>query len=394
MSLLKDLIGEMAAGGSTGAGGVAGFRGSLFGGRPITRLPAKKIPKITYSRIATKEGTLNKGGVIDVIRDRKKGETQLQYAMSLISEDLTGSTDFDASDVLSKLEAAEKKAETEKDTATFGLENEDGGIVRVYVRKDQAEEFEQALAQLLAGNDDNEDKENTSLEIAEVLFKLKDRFDIVDVDWGDIPEDEEQEQTVGDEQGGEQPAEGQPGQEGEQPVEGEPGQEGENPEGGEDMGAMDQGGGEEQAKSALDSVIDMMKADAKAKQAEADARAAEARAKEAEWTAVASAHKVKQEEEILDMETHEKEIQQQEKEAKRLAKLAKYRHDKAAKYSGELHGSPDPTAGESEEEEEQGGAHVPFDPALRYKGYPNDKNRMSLEQLRDLINYHLKGVNK
>lgn len=378
MSLLKDLINEIAAGGSTGAGAIGGFRGSLFGGRPVTRPIPRKIPLIKYSRV--KEGTLNSGGVIDVERDRRRGQSQLQRAMSLISEDLTGATDFDAADVLSKLEAAEKKAETEKDTATFGLENEDGSVVRVYVRKEQAEEFEQALAQLLAGEDNDEDNENTSLEIAEVLFKLKDQFDIVDVDWGDIPEDEEQEQTVGEEQ----PAEGEDA-EGELPP--EEGMEGENPEG---ELPPEEGMGEDQAKSALDAVIDMMKADAKAKQAEAEARAAEARAREAEWTAKAAAQKVKQEEEILDMETHEKEIQQQEKEAKRLAKLAKYRHDKAAKYAGELHGSPDA----SSEEEEQGGSHVPWDPQLKYKGYPDDKNRMSLEQLRDIINYHLRGVNK
>jgi|SRR5271157_195354 len=415
MSLLTDVISEMGGGcgGATGAGAIGGARGMLFGGANTSSRKKKKTSMIQrrvpsyesasrfthYTKTLTKEGSLNKGGILNLSKVREKGQSQLQYAMSLISEDITGATDFDAADVVSKLEAAEKKAKIEKDTMTFGLKNEDGRIVQVYVRKDQAEEFEQALSQMLAGSDNNHDKENSALEIAEVLFKLKDRYDIVDVDWGDIEEDEEQEQTVGNEQG----AEGQPGAEGgaggENPIDQEAGAEGGEPgaeggeEGGMEMGG-EEGGGEEQAKSALDAVIDMMKADAKAKQAEAEARAAEARAKEAEWTAKASASKVKQEEEVLDMETHEKEIQKQEKEAKRLAKLAKYRHDKASKYSGELHGSPDQTMSDDQlgqanaEEEESGGAHIPYDDRLKYKGGPE---RVSLEQLRDMIFYHLKG---
>jgi hypothetical protein len=415
MGLLNDVVNEMGAAGSIGANSVAGVRQPLMGSRKkkkrevITRsfsVGESANRFVNYARTITREGSLNRGGILNLQNVRQKGQTQLQYAMSLISEDITGATDFDVADVLSKLEAAEKKAKVEKDTVTFGLENEDGGIVRVYVKKDQADEFEQALAQMLAGSDNNQDNENTSLEIAEVLFKLKDRYDIVDVDWGDIPEDEEQEQTVdgGEQQGqeGQPPAEGQPGQDGqENPIDQEADQEGEQPPEGQEGGDMG-AGGEEQAKSALDSVIDLMKADAKAKQAEADARAAEARAKEAEWAAKASAIKVKQEEKILDMETHEKDIQKQEKEAKRLAKLAKYEHDKASKYGGELHGAPDtsdePIRGGADvgdsEEEESGGSHVPFDPKLKYKGDPENPERVSLEQLRDLIFYHLKGANK
>ncbi len=434
MSLLNDIISEMGAGGggaagATSAGAVAGNRGMLFkqganktnqgktSNRRTTSVIKRRINSfesasrfVKYAKILTKEGSLNKGGILNLTKVREQGQSQLQYSMSLMSEDITGATDFDVADVLSKLESAEKKSKVDKDTTTFGLENEDGGIVRVYVRKDQAEEFEHALSQMLAGSDNNHDNENTSLEIAEVLFKLKDRYDIVDVDWGDIPEDEEQEQTVGggadqgEVPGGANPG-GQPGAEGgagggANPIDQEAGAEGgEEPgaEGGEEMGMGGEEGGEDQAKSALDAVIDMMKADAKAKQAEAEARAAEARAKEAEWTAKASASKVKQEEEVLDMETHEKEIQKQEKEAKRLAKLAKYRHDKASKYSGELHGSPDQTMSDDQlanqtEEEESGGAHIPYDDKLNYKGKAEgDTGRVSLEQLRDMIFYHLKG---
>src|SRR5271165_3043453 len=176
MSLLNDVISEMGGAGATGAGAIAGGRGMLFGGNTSSR-KKKKTPMVNrvnayesasrfvgYAKILTKEGSLNKGGILNLSKVREQGQSQLQYSMSLMSEDITGATDFDVADVLSKLEAAEKKAKVDKDTVTFGLENEDGGIVRVYVRKDQAEEFEHALSQMLAGSDNNHDNENTSLE--------------------------------------------------------------------------------------------------------------------------------------------------------------------------------------------------------------------------------------
>lgn len=405
MSLLRDLLRENGAAGATGAGSIAAYPTPMFQKKTGKK---KKTPMV--KRI-TKEGDLYAGGLISFERIKKNQFKALQRAMMF--EDITGSTDFDVSDVISKLEAAEKKAKVEKDTTTFGLENENGGIVRVVVRQDQADEFEQALSQMLAGSDSNNDDENTSMEIAEVLFKLKDKYDIVDVDWGDIPEDEEQEQTVGGAPaagvetppggagGGLPPpgggAGGQPPAGGENPIDqaaGEEGAEGEEGgEGEEGEGEMEAGGGdEEDSKTALQSVISMMKADAKAKQAEAEARTAEARAKEAEWTAKASAAKVKQEEEVLDMETHEKEQREMEKEAKRLAKLAKYRHEKASKYGEEASGgggSSRPSADDSEEEEE-GGNRFPYDPADK-KRYGPSERKVNLKQLRDMIYAHLRG---
>ncbi len=430
MSLLKDLINENGGGGGGGGGGAGGaagatgagaIAGGMFAGggantskrrkrsnaaNVVGEKPAKPVQMI---RRLTKEGSLYGGGIINITRVKKQNFRALQRAMSYIAEDITGSTDFDAADVVSKLDAAEKKAKLEKDTVTFGLENENGGLVRVYVRAEQADEFEHALSQMLASSDNNNDNENSSMEIAEVLFKLKDKFDIVDVNWGDIPEDEEQqEQQVtggaggapapggaggapmpGAEGGGENPIDAAAGDEG---AEGEGEGEGEGEEGEGDMTA---GGEEREAKSALDSVIVMMKADAKAKQAEAEARAAEARAKEAEWTAKAAAAKVKQEEEVLDMETHEKQQKDMDKEVKRLAKLAKYRHDKANKYRDELGGVDDSDEMEEgdQEEEEEGGNRFPYDPADVY-GPTNTRpkqKKVSLKQLRDMIYAHLRG---
>ena len=74
---------------------------------------------------------------------------------------------FDAADVESKMNAAEKRAKTGEDSVPFGLEDEEGNIVKVYVRSEHADEFEDALATMLAGeNEDDmgEDEEDTDEE--------------------------------------------------------------------------------------------------------------------------------------------------------------------------------------------------------------------------------------
>jgi len=319
MSLLNDLVQEMAAAGSTGAANIAanpytsgGGGGSLFGGGVVDMKKEGKKRRKMIRRLG--------------ISESKK----LSFIQSLLSESLgvdLGGSDFDASDVISRIEAASKKEEQNEDTIPFGMEDEDGNMVKVYVRSDQADDFEKKLAAMLASEDEDDDDDNSALEIAEVLFKLKDEFEIVDVEWPAIEGDEEEEQEVAGTEA--TPAQGAAG---ELPPEGQSAEGGdmENLDGESIPGEEDMGMGDEaSAKSALDSVIDMMKADAEAKKAEADARAAEARAKEAEFAAQAAASKIRKEEQILDMETSEKEAKEQEKEAQQLAKLARFQHQKA-----------------------------------------------------------------
>ena len=246
MSLLKQMVNEIAAGGSTGAHSVAGVPGSLFG-----------------------------GGVVDGrSKNQKKRDTagnlirRIVYMAGwiLVYENLGAiavETDFSSSDVVSKLDDAEKRAKAGDDTTAFGMEDDQGNLVKVYVKTDSADDFEQALASMLAGEDENDDEENSALEIAEVLFKLKDKFEIVDVVWPEIEGDEEEEQEM---EGG---AEGDMGGEGDMGDEmgGEGDLEGGDLEGGDlgDEEGGDMTAGEDDAKSALDKVIDMMKADAEAK---------------------------------------------------------------------------------------------------------------------------------
>lgn len=225
-----------------------------------------------------------------------------------------GESEFDQSSVISKLKALEDKEKADvRDTVTFGIEDENNQVVRVTIRAEQAGEFEKALQAVMA---DMEEDENSKIEIAEVLFKLKDNFDIVDVVWPEIEEDEEvPRQQFGDEQG-------EPGAEGD----GLEGLEGEGGEGDPLADLEDDGAGEEsEVKGLLSQVIDMMKADAAARQADAEARIADAKAREQELGAKQALAKIKQEEQFLDMEEYEKKQKAQEKEAKRLAQLARWK---------------------------------------------------------------------
>jgi hypothetical protein len=72
----------------------------------------------------------------------------------------------------------------EIDTVTFGLETDDGMVVKVYVKADQADDFEKAMANKLGEVDD----------IEEALNELSKEFEIVDVEW---PEDKSQKNSSG-----------------------------------------------------------------------------------------------------------------------------------------------------------------------------------------------------
>jgi hypothetical protein len=61
----------------------------------------------------------------------------------------------------------------EVDSVTFGMETDDGNIVKVWVNAQEADAFEAALAELLGQEDD----------VEEVINIMADKFDIVDVEW-------------------------------------------------------------------------------------------------------------------------------------------------------------------------------------------------------------------
>jgi hypothetical protein len=268
----------------------------------------------------------------------------------------------------------------------------------VYVASEQAEEFEQALGAALAGEDDDDDEENTSLEIAEVLFNMKDRFTIVDVEWPEVEEDEEDMATDAGDVEGEGDIEGAEDNL-DADLEGGEGGEGDldlnaDLEGGDgdldanlDMEAP--GGGDEM--SALNSVIDLLKSQADAQKAEAQAREAEANAEEAKYNAQAAEAKVKQEEEVLDMEAHYEKKSSADKEAKKLAKLAKWKHEVAQSGGGSVGES------ESMDEEEQevfGALDGDEIPGNKFEEPGADENRDHRMQPGEFIKYMLMNARR
>ena len=226
-------------------------------------------------------------------------------------------SNFDPAGVISKLKGLEAREKTDnRDTVVFGLEDDNGGLVRVTVNADQAAEFEKVLQTFLM---DSEEEDEEVPEIAEILFKLKDQFSIVDVVWPDVEEDEEQDVDL----------QGAGGAEGDPAADLGQG-EGDGSELDPSLNAGTPAGEDPtEVKSLLTQVIDMMRADADARKAEAQAKQAESKVREADAVAAQSAARVKQEEQYLDMDSYNKDQKTQERESKRLAQLAKWRHDMA-----------------------------------------------------------------
>lgn len=332
MDLFKDIlrqIREDAAGGSVGGGAIAGCSMPLF-----ASFIKQKQPKISskITKIKFKHQQIKKNKNLGLKEAFVKG----------LNEELG------QDNIVDKLKALEKKDSTDKNSSTtFGLEDDNGGIVRVSIQTDQAEEFERALQAFLA---DEEEKQGTGPEIAEILFQLRNQFNIIDVSWPDVEEDEEEGQEL---EGGEDT-----NFDAENNIEG-------NDETSLDglVADEDQPEDESEAKSVLQQVIDMMKTDAEARKAEAEARMREAEAKAQETEAKVTMSKVKQEEELLDMDDYFKKQQEEKKEIKRLAKLAKWKHEmsKTPEYDGDDEDidfgiSSKSNLRSSSEEEEQGRA--------------------------------------
>jgi hypothetical protein len=294
MKHIRDLLRETAVPGTTSGGDVAGVRGSLFS-RPIKR-EKTEVPKIRVIRF----------------HHDSRGRLRESVLNKLLKETNTGG--FKTADIMSKLKSAQKTFNFDKDSVSFGLEDDNGNTVKVYVRATQAAEFEKALSEILHDYSSEQDLK----EIPEILFSLKDKFEIIHVDWGNVEEDEEEPTQVPDatDDSTDVPDDKQDDDE---DVQGDPDE--------PDMNAdMDAAAGNE---SALDKVLAMLKADAEAKTAEANAKTAEANAKEAEYALKAAEFKIKGEEDVLDMEAFFKKQTDEKKETQKLAKLARWRHEKA-----------------------------------------------------------------
>jgi hypothetical protein len=93
-------------------------------------------------------------------------------AFSMMRNNINSDGEVTGSDVADYLERA-AELNDEVDTVPFGIETDDGDIVKVYVNADQADKFEEEMKKLLGMEDD----------IEECINRLAQKFDIVDVVW-------------------------------------------------------------------------------------------------------------------------------------------------------------------------------------------------------------------
>ena len=323
--------------GATSAGAIASNRGNLFGQRskPMKRIidDTGEVPVIKFKNDSRKLKSYKRKGLMYSF-----GQFLSQNMPNPMSEN------FNLSDALSKISNATKQNSLPKhETVQFGLEDDKGGIIKVYIDSEQANEFEKALQQQLQ-------QDMKKIEIAELLFSLRDEFNIVNIVWpkiyDDAVEEEEQkqdspeqsmEQEFDDTSNDENPDDKIP----EEDLGAHSAGENDIPVG--DLKSQDQVGdfSQDDQKATLSSILAMLSADAEAKKAEADAKAAEARAKEAEAMARAAEAKIKSEEQILDMEVYNKKSTQEKNETRKLAKLAQYRHQLKQDQTIDKNANPD-----------------------------------------------------
>jgi hypothetical protein len=318
MELIKTLnrlpiqINEDSSGssGATGSSTVASTSMPLF--KSLVKRISPTHPRVL--KLATLPSTT-------ITKKLKLGISEAFHMLEDLSPD-RNNQNFDASEIISKLKSLEDKESVNyKDTVTFGLVDNNGGIVKVSIPKDQATSFEQDIQHMMGEYEEDE----STPEIAEILFNLKNNYTIVDVEWPDVEEDaEDSASTLEPGAEGGLPGEegGLPGEEGGLPGEEEalPGEEEALPGAGTEPGV-------ESVTSLLTQVIDMMKTDADARKAEAQAREAEFKTRQSVAARDQAMARVKQEEQMLDMDEYNKSKKEREKESKKLAQLAKWKHD-------------------------------------------------------------------
>lgn len=374
--MMKEIKESM--GGMSGSGAIAGSRTDLRtserdwrkGSNRNWRLETPGNNSISDADKARKEK------VAQILAAKKKKKSGFRSFLSKIFEGnkytatILENSQYDLSDIVSRLKSAENQdtVTDKRDVVTYGVEDDNNNIMKISVKSDQAEDFEKVLAQQLADIEDEKrttpDGVENDTSLAELLFKLKDHFDIVDVEFPTIPTDavyNADKITLGfDDSNAVSPGPNQnppenPGQMGgmeQDNIDGSmdnagpdqmgnsPG--GEMPQGGDDLTlpADDQGleGGDvensedfveepepETFQSLFKGLLSMMSSQAEAEKAKAEAEKAKAEALTAEYSAKMANNELANQEELMRMQSEMDEQKKKEKDAKQMADLAKFR---------------------------------------------------------------------
>lgn len=342
---MRQQVKETASGGSVGAGSIA-VAASRIGSKPKKR--DLKSYLVNYY-----DGLGNKLRMFPVNAAYKLGADKKVKVVARISEN------FNLDSVLAQLSNYENSQATpETDVVTYGVEDDKGNLMKVTILNTQADDFEAYISAYLSElkNFENSGVDLEDISLAELLYKLKDLFDVRDVEFPNIPSDvvynaDEASDSVEEVQNAEFGSESDFGG----PDEGEDafgddefgGQE--QGEFGDDLGAGDEFGGggldefdddesvedfddtkdESTTASLLSNIIDMLKSQAEEQTARYEMEAERARADQAEHSARAAEATLANKEEVIAMQAEKNAQKQAEKEAKKQADLATYRYKKS-----------------------------------------------------------------
>lgn len=402
MSILQEIIKEMAI---TSGGSIAA---NPSGGGEIRRRDvqdSRSRPEWTDSAKADHAARREAGSKmyvdpkskqsLDVARAKLKKKKTIK---SKIKRFFGLGEAVDLDDVSSRFKDMQTGA-TEDDTVTYGVEDDQGNLMKITVKSDIAKDFEDRLSQEIQKNaefesDINKIPNRNTPSMAEVLFKLKDEFEIIDVEFPTIPKNtvykaagidmREPESGVG-----QTDLENDLGYEDDDfSMDGEGGGDGEmggmdgGMEGGDEFGGAPSGedefglgGGEDDLASPdgdmggedgmtppgeddfsddesvedfsssgatsggteglLNAILQMLQADAEAKKAQAEAETEKAKALQAEYSAKAASASIAQQTELIAMEQDIAKQKEKEKEARKLADLAKFQVKKSNSFTSE-----------------------------------------------------------
>lgn len=145
-------------------------------------IPESKTPFSLMRSVSENWAHLSDMKYATDVDDSAAAQNDIEFKQ--MRNDVNIGADVTASDVDQYLDKAHELND-EVDTITFGMEMDDGQVVKVYVAATDADGFEKALSELLGSEDD----------VEKVINNLADEYDIVDVEW---PEGY-QPDTVGDE---------------------------------------------------------------------------------------------------------------------------------------------------------------------------------------------------
>lgn len=275
------------------------------------------------------------------------------HVSRLFRRPLGEATSMDVSSVMSRLKGLENKFTPDhRSTVTYGVEDEKGNLMKITVKSEQASSFEQTLAMALGELEDNKiNDQNASVSLAELLYNLKNQFDIIDVEFPEIPSQavynadkatygmSDSDMPVADSTA-DTAMNGMDAQISDPSVDSMSdvtdmddvnGMDSNDVEASDELdGDMGEDFPEDEVpppseESIYQGIIKMFTAQADAEKAKAEAEAEKARALQAEYSAKSASFEMTKQEELAAMEADLEMQKKRNKESRRMAALAKYR---------------------------------------------------------------------